>query len=110
MTQSAVRSWWKQLVSPETRNRRRHRRRLELIHLESRITPSKIIANDDFADTDGNNPVQVAVLENDQAVGTTINPATVQIVAGAAHGSTTINTATGDVTYTAIGNFRGTDT
>src|SRR5262249_38418245 len=66
-------------------------------------------ANDDFADTDGNNPVDIPVLSNDSAQAG-INVHSLAIVASPAHGSVFVNRSTGVVTYAAAGNFGGTDT
>src|SRR5712664_4420314 len=111
MNRTAVPSWWQKLInswSPRPTHRTaKQRRRFELLQLQGRVVPSVshgVIANDDFADTDGNNPVQVNVLENDQAVGTTIDPATLQIVTSPAHGTASITAGT--ITYAATGNFR----
>ncbi|CAN5465013.1 hypothetical protein BH11PLA2_BH11PLA2_29310 [soil metagenome] len=93
--------------------------RLMLQPLEDRWQPSTVrvptvavpTANDDFADTDGNNPVAVAVLANDAAAnGLTLNPATVHVLSGPFHGRVSFDTKSGDVTYTSIGFFQGTDT
>jgi hypothetical protein len=69
-------------------------------------------ANDDAVDTDGTNPVTVPVLANDtdpDGPGR-LDPSTVTVVTGPAHGSVTVNKTTGDITYTAVTGFAGTDT
>ena len=87
----------------------------QLLQLEDRVTPAvgtfPPTANDDFIDTDGNNPVTIDVLVNDVAVsGKTLAASTVQIVTAPAHGTATVNPANGKVSYTATGFFLGTDT
>jgi hypothetical protein len=69
-------------------------------------------ANDDFADTDGNNPVTINVLANDTDPdgNNQLNPASVTVVSPPAHGTFSVNPSTGAITYTAIGSFTGTDT
>src|SRR5947209_5433600 len=97
--------------------RRKNRSLLQLLRLEDRSTPSAAkpgpiapTANDDFTDTDGNNPVAIAVLANDAgAGGTALNPATVQVVTNPGRGTVSVNPSTGEVTYTATGFFMGTD-
>ena len=99
---------------------RPNRSRLNLHQLEDRITPDGTIigpgaptpptANDDVADTDGNNPVQVAVLANDAAAApAALDGASVRIVSGPSRGTVAVDVATGEVTYTATGFFLGTD-
>ena len=69
------------------------------------------VANDDAADTDGTNPVEVDVLGNDMAAaGLTLDPASIRIAAAPARGTVAVNATTGVVTYTASGFFTGTDT
>jgi hypothetical protein len=69
-------------------------------------------ANDDAIDTDGTNPVTVPVLANDTDPDgpNKLNPASVAVITPPAHGSVTVNTTTGDITYTAVAGFAGTDT
>jgi hypothetical protein len=69
-------------------------------------------ANDDLADTDGNNPVTVDVLANDTDPdgNNQINPASVAVTTQPAHGSVAVDPTTGAITYTATGTFEGTDT
>ena len=93
---------------------------LRLLQLEDRTTPDAsatgvIItgaapaAGDDTADTDGNNPVKIAVLGNDAAVGATLSAAAVQVVSAPTQGSVSVDGTTGEITYTATGTFAGTD-
>src|SRR5262245_9684377 len=91
---------------------RTRRRAWTLEVLECRATPSgsQPIARDDFTDTDGNNPVAVDVLKNDSpssGLGVSFGP--VRVVGAAAHGTTTVDSRTGEITYTATGDFSGTD-
>ncbi len=94
---------------------RSRRARLDLTQLHDRVTPSVVAltlptANDDVADTDGNNPVAIAILANDSAAGgMALNPASVRVVSGPARGTVSIAPATGTATYTATGFFMGTD-
>jgi hypothetical protein len=69
-------------------------------------------ANDDAVDTDGTNPVAVPVLANDSDPdgNNQLNPASVTVVTPPAHGSATVDPATGEITYTAVMGFAGTDT
>jgi hypothetical protein len=89
--------------------------------LETRATPSarvpRPIANDDTTDTDGSNPVTIAVLANDTALlpsqgfhNDVLKPITLNITNGPHHGTLSVNHRTGEVTYTAFAGFTGTDT
>jgi hypothetical protein len=86
-----------------------------LEELECRAQPSGVqpVANDDFADTDGNNPVTVNILAND-AVSTdsklSLDPTSVKIISMPAHGTVSVSKTTGEVTYASVGFFMGTDT
>jgi len=75
------------------------------------IVVNRPTANDDFADTDGVNPVSVAVLANDTDPdgNNMLNPAAVTVASGPAHGTVTVDPTTGDITYTANAGFSGTD-
>jgi len=64
---------------------------------------------DDFADTDGTNPVTVDVLANDVATGGMV-PGSVRISRAPTSGTVSVNTSTGAITYTASTGFAGTDT
>ncbi|QEL15922.1 Ig-like domain-containing protein [Limnoglobus roseus] len=76
------------------------------------IVVNRPAANDDSADTDGTNPVEVDVLANDTDPdgNEEIDPATVRVLSQPANGTVTVNTTTGAITYTATGFFQGTDT
>src|SRR4051794_2604069 len=87
--------------------RRKNRSLLQLLRLEDRATPDAAkpaippTASDDFTDTDGNNPVTIAVLANDAgAGGVSLNTASVQVVTAPARGTVAVNPATGEITYT----------
>src|SRR5262245_10348167 len=91
---------------------RKFRSLLRLVELESRIQPSNPapVAGDDFTDTDGNNPVTIAVLENDAAVPpATLVPSSVTVVSPPPRGTVSDDPTTCDITYTATGFFMGTD-
>lgn len=64
----------------------------------------------DAASTTENQPVTIAVLAKDSDVDGTINPASVAVGTGPAHGSASINTTTGAITYMPAAGFTGTDT
>src|SRR5262245_51683747 len=88
--------------------------------LEDRATPSVVphsIARDDWTDTDGSNPVTVAVLANDSPSQTTLGrrtivmlPSSILIRQKPAHGTITVDRRHGTVTYKAKAGFTGTDT
>ncbi|HJZ91299.1 MAG TPA: Ig-like domain-containing protein, partial [Gemmataceae bacterium] len=86
--------------------------------LEDRATPSTVaLGRDDWTDTDGSNPVRVAVLANDSPSqpGTarhsvTMKANSIAIKAGPLHGRVKVNNQDGTVTYTAFNGFTGTDT
>jgi Bacterial Ig domain/FG-GAP repeat len=82
---------------------------LSLSRLECRAVPSSVVANDDFTNTMGNTAVTVDILGNDQAVGSTIDPATVNVVQPPSHGKIAVDGKTGEVTYTPADGFGGTD-
>jgi hypothetical protein len=69
-------------------------------------------ANDDFTQATGTTPVAIDVLGNDTDPdgNNQINPASVAIVSGPAHGGVAVDPTTGEVTYTASSGFFGTDT
>jgi hypothetical protein len=75
------------------------------------IVVNRPTANDDFADTDGTNPVSIDVLENDTDPdgNDKLDPTSVALASGPAHGSVAIDPATGVITYTPLGGFSGTD-
>src|SRR5262245_4345452 len=94
----------------KSKSRRQRNTRFSLEQLESRtLLNGNPVANDDFADTDGNNPVDIPVLSNDSAQAG-INVHSLAIVASPANGTVFVNRSTGVVTYAAAGNFGGTDT
>lgn len=66
------------------------------------------VAVNDVAQVPFNQPVIVAVLNNDDPKGSTFNLSSLQIVTAPAHGTTTIN-ADGTVTYTPNNNYVGLD-
>src|SRR5262245_32296058 len=66
-------------------------------------------ANADFADTDGVNPVEINVLENDFDPDGALAPSTITFTQKPAHGHVALNPANGVVTYTPNAGFRGTD-
>ena len=63
---------------------------------------------DDAVTTKEDTLVNVAVLSNDLGIGRPVDPATLAVVAGPAHGTVTVNN--GWVIYTPAGNFSGTET
>jgi hypothetical protein len=67
-------------------------------------------AVDDNIDTDAGNPVTIPVLANDSSAAAPLNPASVKVVNGPAHGTVTLDPATGNLTYTSVPSFSGTDT
>ncbi len=68
------------------------------------------VASDDVASTDETAPVVVSVLSNDTDSDGSLNPTTVTVTGGPANGSTSVNSATGAITYTANAAFFGVDT
>jgi hypothetical protein len=79
--------------------------------LEDRVVPStNPLALDDWADTDGTTPVAINVLANDiPSPGGHLVPGSITIVSAPTHGSLKSNSDAGEITYTANGNFAGTD-
>ncbi|WP_354529251.1 Ig-like domain-containing protein [Nakamurella sp. UYEF19] len=73
--------------------------------------PNVVKANADTATTPQNTPVTTAVLGNDTVStnGAALNPASVTITIGPAHGTTTVSTTTGAVTYTPSAGYTGPD-
>ncbi len=63
----------------------------------------------DAAIVRGTTPTEINVLENDIDIDIDINPASV-IATNGAHGTTSVNTTSGIVTYTANANYTGVDT
>jgi hypothetical protein len=66
-------------------------------------------AKNDHADTRKNTAVVINVLANDAAKSGVLDPATVTVVTPPAHGTTSVNTVTGEVTYTPNLDFVGKD-
>ncbi|MGZ3757715.1 MAG: CshA/CshB family fibrillar adhesin-related protein [Mucilaginibacter sp.] len=66
------------------------------------------VAVNDVAQVPFNQPVIIAVLNNDDPKGSTFNVSSLQIVTAPAHGTTTIN-ADGTITYTPNNNYVGLD-
>jgi hypothetical protein len=75
------------------------------------VGANTVTANPDTATTQQGSPVTTHVLANDtvSSGGAALNPASVQVVTSAAHGTTSVNPTTGAVTYTPTGSFSGTD-
>src|SRR5262249_9366302 len=68
------------------------------------------VATDDWTDTDGTTPVAVQVLANDNVSGgASLVASSVSLVTGPQHGSATVDQSTGQITYTAVADFGGTD-
>ncbi len=68
------------------------------------------VANADVVTTPENTAVSVAVLQNDTAPGSVLDPTTVVITTPPQHGTVTVSLTTGQVLYTPATYFRGTDT
>lgn len=70
------------------------------------------VANTDIAFTKMNTAVAVNSLHNDRAgyIGGTLNPASVTVVSGPLHGSTSVNISNGFITYTPANGYTGQDT
>ena len=67
------------------------------------------VASNDSGSTVKNIKTVIDVLANDTDSDGTLDPATVTIVDGPAHGTVTINTATGKITYTPTTDYVGAD-
>ncbi len=67
------------------------------------------VASNDTGSTVKNIKTVIDVLANDSDSDGTLNPATVTIVGGPAHGSVTIDTATGKITFTPTTGYVGAD-
>src|SRR5262249_47518224 len=74
------------------------------------VTINRPFAADDWSDTDGAAPVTINVLENDSDPDGNqhLVPGSIVVTASTAHGTALVN-ADGTITYTATGNFSGTD-
>jgi hypothetical protein len=94
----------------DLRSRKPRSARLLVEPLESRtlLNGGSAVANNDFIDTDGTNPVVINVLAND-SVPPAVQPATVLLQSLPVHGSATVG-KDGSVTYKAVSGFGGTDT
>jgi hypothetical protein len=68
-----------------------------------------VIANDDNATTDMNQPIVINVIGNDVDAENQLVPNSVSIVTNPSNGSVTINTTTGEITYTPNNGFFGSD-
>ena len=76
------------------------------------VPANNVTANNDTATTTPGTPVTITVLGNDTVTsgGSPLNPASVTVTAGPAHGAVTIDPATGKATYVPNNNFSGIDT
>lgn len=68
------------------------------------------IARDDAAETGARQPVVVDVLANDEDPDGSLQPASVQVVAGPSHGIAVVDAETGSITYAPATGFAGLDT
>jgi large repetitive protein len=75
------------------------------------VTASSPVASDYNVVTPGNTPVTITTLAKaiDPNPGGILNPASVIIVAGPSHGSTSLNTSNGDIIYNPSSGFSGMD-
>lgn len=73
--------------------------------------PNTVTAGADSATTGQNTAVPVAVLSTDTVSvnGSPLNPGSVTVTSGPAHGTTTVNPTTGVVTYTPASGYAGAD-
>lgn len=69
-----------------------------------------IAASPDFEATPKGVPVTTPVLYNDSAVNGSVDPASIWVKSGPAHGKTSVDASSGKVTYTPDSTFVGTDT
>ncbi len=72
--------------------------------------PAAPEATDDADSTPFETPVEIDVLHNDTPGGLPLNPGSVNVTDGPAHGTVTVDPATGKITYTPADGFSGTDT
>lgn len=72
-------------------------------------TNARPVAGNDTASTNRNTPAVINVLANDTDPDGTIDPTTVAIAGGAAHGTTSVDLTTGVITYTPALNYTGPD-
>ena len=70
-----------------------------------------VTASNDSSTTPQNTSVTTTVLGNDTVAtnGSPLNPASVTVTSGPAHGSTSVNTTTGAITFTPTAGYSGTD-
>ena len=69
-----------------------------------------IVANPDSEVTTGTNPVVIDVLDNDTDSDDGVDAGSVTVTTPAAHGTTSVDAITGEITYTPNAGFFGTDT
>jgi len=67
-------------------------------------------ANSDSFTIDEDQVTLLDILENDQMIQSAIDPTTVVITQAPDHGGAFVNTVSGDVSYSPVSNFSGTDT
>jgi large repetitive protein len=67
------------------------------------------MAKDDIGTTDEDKAVAINVLANDSDSDGSLVPSTVKVASGAANGTTSVNTTSGEVTYTPKADFNGKD-
>ena len=68
------------------------------------------VAEDDHATTTEETPVAIDILANDGDIDSVLDPSSVTVTTPPAHGTTSVDPATGQVTYTPEPNWSGTDT
>jgi hypothetical protein len=66
-------------------------------------------ANPDSVGTEAGQPVVIPVLAKDASVAAPLDPTSVVITNAPSHGTTTVDATTGNVTYTSVQGFAGTD-
>jgi Ca2+-binding RTX toxin-like protein len=74
------------------------------------VNDAPVAVNDDAGATSGLTPLVIDVLANDSDADGTLDPATVAVSTAAGGGTTSVNTSTGEITYTAKLGAYGTDT
>ena len=86
--------------------------KLVITVLNANIATNGPVANVDIATTKFNTPVILKTLTNDAAgnLGNTLVPSTVMVTVAPLNGTTSVNSATGDITYTPNAGFTGSDT
>jgi hypothetical protein len=76
------------------------------------VVVNRPTANDDFGTTDAGHPITLDVLANDtdpDGPGKLV-PSSVAVVSGPANGTVSVDPTTGQITYTSVAGFSGTDT